>query len=508
MAQESLVPAVTVKPAHVVLQVLAPPSFKERNDAVRGFYDLLAQLELAAPGNLTVFEDKQNSDHLIGVKMVLLQPEAATTVVKGIGDRMKELYAELRLTISIGAVYVQVQTTSPEELLTILPALDTLLPAQQLFQARAEAYALQGGEFSPVEVENLELLRYRLNLDTEVADRIKARALGPYIDRQTKLQKYRAVLAAEQARQSPLSEATWTELRRFYQTLGLTPEDVAPMDAEFKEQAEADATRRAEEEAAKDAQTRLLEVTYLETAAAEKAAVEQQTNQAAYRQEFQTAIAQTLHPTEFNQGRLAQMRHFWALDPETVEAIERAVTDEQYGPIDSNAGLDYSRLRQLLWLQQWEAADQETERLMLSAFEGRDMRPLDADLILRLDRVDVQTLDALWTRYSQGKFGFRRQHQVYVQQERRADEFLVAVGWQNSMGIGSVSLLTRRKPYRELTFDLDAPVGHLPTWRWGVDALEGDYSVSEMIVDAFFLHLERCIPTLDKAPPADTEDDD
>ncbi|NER81788.1 MAG: hypothetical protein F6K42_19940, partial [Leptolyngbya sp. SIO1D8] len=93
------------------------------------------------------------------------------------------------------------------------------------------------------------------------------------------------------------------------------------------------------------------------------------------------------------------------------------------------------------------------------------------------------------------KFGFRAQQQVYVQRENRADEFLVVVGWQDALGLGNVNLLTRRKPYRDLQFRLDAPAGHLPTWRWGADTLEGAYVVDEELVDTVFLHLEKCMPT-------------
>ncbi|MEO1094127.1 MAG: GUN4 domain-containing protein [Cyanobacteria bacterium J06638_28] len=492
MAQGNLSLAETVKPASVILQVVERQlSFDDRDKAVRGFWERIVKLDVTKPNNIAPLVDNRSTDHWLGLQVVLEEPDQTSLLVQAISTHLEASPVEVRLTLILHWVRLQVQTASAEEVLSLMPVLPTLMPAQQIFQARTTTYVMRGGELSPVEHANLELLRHYLDLSPETAENLIKQALGPYESRRAKLDKYREVLIAELDRQSPLSETTWAELKQLYQNLGLSYEDVAPIDQEYISRIQAEVTRLQMEAEA----TRLQQATESEPAVEEPAENIQQTHLNVYGQEFQSAIARTLYPSEFDRGRLEQTRRLWELDAEVVRALERDLTDAQYGSIESAVGLDYSRLRQLLWLQQWEAADKETERLILTTL-SRDMHPLvDSNVILQLNCVDLQTIDALWAKYSQGQFGFFAQYQVYMQYERRADDCLRALGWQNSVGIGDVSLLTRRKSYRDLQFSLEAPVGHLPTWRWGSESLEGNYAVNEMMVDSFFLHLEKCMPS-------------
>ena len=482
------------KPANVVLHIIDPKlSLAERDRTVQLYWDDLTRLEIVAPVHITPLIDKSQDNTRYGLMVKLPEPDCLDIWIKDIGERLDVTPVEIRFTCTVDRMRVQTQTASPEEFLAIAAAVDALLPAHQVFRARAETYAHRGGEITPVERANLDLLRYRLKLSPEEAETIVNHALGPYLNRQAKLDKYREVLNAELERQAlPLSERTWAELRRLYQSLGLAYDDVEPIDREYITRIQAEATRlRMEEEA-----TRLQGETQLQAEESQQERATQQNYADLYRQEFAAAIAHTLYPSEFDRGRLEQARRSWDLEPEQVRAIEREITDEHYGSIDSGLKLDYSRLRQLLWLKQWEAADQETERLILTGL-SQDMRPLEENVILRLNCIDLQTLNLLWSRYSHGKFGFVAQHQVYVQEERRASEFLTAIGWKETLGFGGVGLINRRKAYRDLQFNLEAPTGHLPTWRWEAGTLEGDYVINEEIVHNVFHDLvEKCLPGL------------
>lgn|GEM_PF-771084 len=514
----------SVQPAHVVLQVVDKSMRPtDRDLAVQTFWDDLTQLELTDANDITPLRDPRQDNTLYGLDVRIPRPEELHIWWQDISDRLATNPATIRLTCTLNHLRVQIQTASPEEVLGFVPLVDMILPARQIYQARAETYASREGEFSPVEQENLELLCYQLNLDPEVAEYIKERALGPYRDRQTKLDKYREVLNAELDRQllpmsdtdkaelqrqyatsgvSPLSATTQAELKRLYEALGLAQTDVAAI-----QEAEIKARLPVEEVAAADDAKAEAEAKTQEESAQQQAA-RQQNFAEQYRQEFAGAIARSLFPSEFDRGRLEQARRTWQLDRELVRAIERETTDERYGPIDSALGLDYSRLRYLLWLNQWDAADQETERLVLSGL-SRDMRPLSEDAILHFNRycVDVQTLDQLWSRHSQGKFGFAAQYQIYVQEERQVEDFLKAVAWVEGVGIGTANFQLRGKAYRHLQFNLQAPEGHLPTWRWAANSLEGDYALNTEIVQKIFYELiEKCLPHLKTvtppAPPA------
>ncbi len=479
--------------ASVVIQVMATQLAGEERDRI--VHDLIHDLQdhaLTPAHYITPLMDKPSGSRY-GVQLTFLHPEDLIFLVQTVSDFLAEMPVLLRLTFTVNCVRLQVQTSSAETLLGIVPTLATILPAQQTFQARAELYAYRGGDLSPVEQANLELLRHRLNLEPDEAERIVARALGPYRHRHEKLEKYREVLNAEYERQGPpLSETTWAELRRLARSLGLAYEDVAAIDQEYVTRLQAEVTLLQQREEA----TRLQEQTLLQESERQAQLAAQHDFAERYRQEFATAIATTLYPSEFDRGRLEQARRTWELEPEQVRAIEREVTDARYGAIDSDMGIDYGRLRQLLWLNQWEVANQETERLILMAL-SQDMKPLEPSTILKLSCTDLLTLDQLWSRYSQGKFGFLAQYQVYVQQERRSEAFLQAVGWKGTITTSLVDLFGANKPYRELQFSLAAPLGHLPTWRWIAQSLEDISNLDDEVVHNFFTDLvERCLPGL------------
>ncbi|MEM1310473.1 MAG: GUN4 domain-containing protein [Cyanobacteria bacterium P01_H01_bin.153] len=479
-----------INPAHVVMKIdgtaLSPV---DRDRAVKAFWADLRQLNLANSDQITPLRNSDQGNTLCGLTIRLSQPEYMAVCIQAISDRLEKTSKHITvcLTTIVDRLRVQLETESAEELLSLVPVVNMTLPARQIFQARAATYASREGEFSPVEEENLNLLCYQLNLDPDVADEVKELALGPYQTRQEKLKKYRQVLIAELDRQPLplLSDTTQAELQRLRQSLGLSPEDVKFITqeeiAERQPPPVVEDPRDEAEEAAK------------RQAALRQKQIEQ------YRQLFASVITRRLEPTEFDQGRLDQARRAWELDKDLVQQIEREVTDERYGPTDSAIlGQDYTRLRRLLWRQQWEDADRETERLLLSALSS-DMRPLSETAILSLNQycTDVRTIDRLWSRHSQGRFGFAAQYQVYAQQERQPSDFLAMVEWTESIGVGGVALLPRRKAYRELQFDLQAPIGHLPTWRWAAESLEGDYVVGEDVVQNMFHEvLEKCLPRL------------
>jgi hypothetical protein len=505
----------------VALQVMAAQlSPDDRDGAVQALFDDLNRLALAPAHRIGFLTEAGAQTARVGVQLTL-PPDAVRPLLRHLSDRLRQNPLDLRCFLQLGQVRLQTQSRHGEELLTLLPAVEHLTPARQLFQARAEAYALRGGEHSPVEQANLELLRYRLDIPPEEAEDIINRVLGPYLDRQDKLQKYRDVLQAEMAQGEP-SEATWAELRQLYHNLGLSSQDVAAIEQEQFDRLQAETQQRLQslettmppleppdidpeltattvpmaEDGAEPVQEPTvpgdMAVTELNaTAEAAAAALAQ------YHQEFQAAIAHSLYPSEFDRGRLEQARRFWQLDPAQVQAVEQAVTAERYGPVESALGLDYTRLRQLLWSQDWRLADQETERLILTGL-SQDMQPVDAATWLHLPRVDMKTLDALWRHHSAGQFGFLAQYQAYTRQEGRPDEFLLAVGWRAEVTLGNLTVRTRPQRYSELTFSLEAPKGHLPTWRWGCDTLESEYAISESLVDGVFLHVEKCLPEAER----------
>jgi len=129
----------------------------------------------------------------------------------------------------------------------------------------------------------------------------------------------------------------------------------------------------------------------------------------------------------------------------------------------SEKGIDYRRLRDLLKAQNFEDADQETYLRMLEAVgraKGDYLRPSE---LLNFPCADLKTIDRLWVKYSDGKFGFSVQKEIYVQCGAKLDgkypgdkiwrEFGDRVGWR---------VKKQWISYSNVTFNTSAPKGHLP----------------------------------------------
>ncbi|MGF1569367.1 MAG: GUN4 domain-containing protein [Nodosilinea sp.] len=421
-------------------------------------------------------------------------------VLKRLCDRLDDNPLETLILIQQGQTKLQIQTHQAEELEGIVAAADALLPAEQVYRAKAETYSRTYGELSPAEEANLDLLRQRLNLSREVAEALKAEALGPFKTLDEKRRHFQDVLLVEVAREFPLSEDTWAVLLELADNLGLPQAKAKAIYQDHLHQIKAkiEATRQQAEAEAEAARQRAAEEAEKQARVGQQVSRQQQLEE--YRQIFRQAIQTTLYPLAFDQGRLEQARQLWSIAPDDVTRLEEAVRSELYGTIQSALGVDYSRLRQLLWNKAWKEADEETEAVMLKALRPNNLEPLDRDALLQLPCVDLLTIDQLWSRYSGGRFGFQAQHQIFAQQvDRRPADFLRALGWQD----GPVGLTGGLKPYQKLQFSAGAPPGHLPTWRWCCPSLESGYSVGHSVVEGLFLHLEKCLPTQGPLPLAD-----
>ena len=136
--------------------------------------------------------------------------------------------------------------------------------------------------------------------------------------------------------------------------------------------------------------------------------------------------------------------------------------------LSSEKGVDYTRLRDLLKAGKWKDADYETYLRMLEAVgreEGNYIRPKE---LLNFPCADLKTIDRLWFKHSNGKFGFSVQKEIYVDcggklngeypSDKIWEEFCDRVGWKAKGSYIS---------YSQVTFSTLAQRGHLPVLRKG-----------------------------------------
>jgi serine/threonine-protein kinase len=117
-------------------------------------------------------------------------------------------------------------------------------------------------------------------------------------------------------------------------------------------------------------------------------------------------------------------------------------------------------LRDLLATGEWQKADEETTNKMLEAAGRTEERWLSIEDIDRFPCEDLRTIDQLWVKYSNGRFGFSVQKCIYESlggtreyDEKIWDAFGNRVGWRvNSNWLD----------YRDLKFNTKVPEGHLP----------------------------------------------
>jgi uncharacterized caspase-like protein len=112
--------------------------------------------------------------------------------------------------------------------------------------------------------------------------------------------------------------------------------------------------------------------------------------------------------------------------------------EQQRRELASEKGIDYTKLRDLLQANQWKEADQETDRRMLEAVGRKDGDWIPPEELKNFPCVDLQTIDHLWVKYSNGRFGFSVQKKIWQEcgsptsRGKDWDRFCVKVGWKNS----------------------------------------------------------------------------
>ena len=275
--------------------------------------------------------------------------------------------------------------------------------AEAEYRKLVEQYA-QNGELSTLSYRILKPKRKTFELTDGKAEEIENEVLEPFRRRFANLESYKEAFVEEVGRKYPLDERTRKMLKDYQQDiLGLRDEDVASIELEIASTKEAEYQKQVQIEKQREAQRKLQE---------------------------QQATQTTTTPTD---------------------------TDD----LSSEKGVDYTLLRDLLKAQKWEEADEETLAVMLKAAGREKERSLNPESIENFPCTDLRTIDQLWVKYSNGRFGFSVQKRIWESVGKDYDKFGDRVGWRNEVNKEWLN-------YSELTFSLNAPQGHLPYRMLGI----------------------------------------
>jgi hypothetical protein len=146
--------------------------------------------------------------------------------------------------------------------------------------------------------------------------------------------------------------------------------------------------------------------------------------------------------------------------------VMQAEYENKDDDLSSECNVDYTRLRNLLKAGKWKDADYETCKVMLKVVGRKDGDSIRVEELLNFPCSDLRTIDNLWVKYSNGRFGFSVQKKIYLGVGGKANgiyyqkawhKFVDRVGWKKGGWWNK-----RWISYDEVTFDTSAPEGHLP----------------------------------------------
>lgn len=180
-------------------------------------------------------------------------------------------------------------------------------------------------------------------------------------------------------------------------------------------------------------------------------------------------------------------------NPETRIQIVTGV--EKGAIVSSEVGIDYKPLQDFLIAGNWQAANQETYRVLLEA-SGRAGGRLRVEDLRQLPCRDLYAIDYLWLHYSDGLFGFSVQRDIWKSVGGTTDgvyhdfdrfsknrgKWKVNSPWQRFGNRVGWRVKEAWLPLDQGNFSLDAPKGHLPIWQSGAQ------------MAALFSRMEVCKP--------------
>ena len=158
--------------------------------------------------------------------------------------------------------------------------------------------------------------------------------------------------------------------------------------------------------------------------------------------------------------------------PTESEEVDVPTVTRRIPLVSKKTGIDYTKLRNLLREQKWSEADIHTYRLIEQVVKSAKQQNkhifIELKTIAEFSCPDIRTVDYLWRKYSDAKFGFSPQQEIWQSVNQKGDfstqtwrRFATEVGWKKGeVASGSGYLL-----YEQLDFEpTNAPAGHLPWW--------------------------------------------
>lgn len=160
-------------------------------------------------------------------------------------------------------------------------------------------------------------------------------------------------------------------------------------------------------------------------------------------------------------------------DPAT---LPKPTADE----LKSETDYDFSDLAEKLAASEFEAADQITRDALIhiAGKAARDRKYVYFTEVKHIPKTDLRTLEKLWNKYSDGKFGYSVQRRIWKTTAVKGDfeKFCKKIDWNTIGDDGETERKRRWFGTSEFVYNLDAVRGHLPL----TSALRGTSLIKEI----------------------------
>ncbi|NEO29064.1 MAG: hypothetical protein F6K36_01105 [Symploca sp. SIO3C6] len=138
-------------------------------------------------------------------------------------------------------------------------------------------------------------------------------------------------------------------------------------------------------------------------------------------------------------GKILSAENVEAFHREFIELLSTGEDDKLLSSVKDSLKQHYlSELDNLLANQKWREADLKTVRVMLYIADREDRRYLDSESINNFSCKDLKTIDDLWIKYSDSRFGFSVQKGIWLKLGGKIDssdnetylKYVDYVGWR------------------------------------------------------------------------------
>ncbi|HLP91048.1 MAG TPA: GUN4 domain-containing protein [Nostocaceae cyanobacterium] len=295
----------------------------------------------------------------------------------------------------------------------------------------------------------LDVLQNSLNLSKEDAKAIEIEVLTPYHLRKDKLNNYGKVFTEAIKQSNPLNQENRQNLRILQQVLNLRDEDIESIEKQILNSLKISPTTHNQPKVTSGDTTRL--------------------NPPQSQKSNKTPEVLNQSLDNKNTGMNKSPANILGIKPPISTALPQVSKSSRQNytqdQLNFKKGIDdYSKLRDLLIAKKWKEADEETAKIILKASGKEFLGYLSEDDIKKLATKVVCTIDKLWKEHSGGRFGFSVQKQIFLQANKNYNRLGEKVGWK----IGGKWL-----NWQELSFNEQAPKGHLPSGTCPLGNVEG-----------------------------------